>query len=136
MGLLEKRNDSATVRTLLPEIEAEVEAGAKRPEIYEALKKNYGLTLSYDGFLSALKRARRYRKERESREAQRGKLGTTEEDSLVGRVGLKSEKKEPPAQEKKREAPKKKRGIISPEDFRPSPEIEEEIERLSRKKYE
>lgn len=61
MGLLETetRNDSAKVWTLLPEIEAELEAGSKRPEIYEALKLKHGLTLTYDGFLSALKRARK-----------------------------------------------------------------------------
>lgn len=136
MGLLERRNDSATVRTLLPEIEAEIEAGSKRPEIYEALKKNYGLTLSYDGFLSALKRARRYKKERESRGSQSGKLDANEKDSFVSRVGWEPERKEPPAQENEPEAPKKKRGIISPEDFRPRPGIEEEIEKLARKKYE
>ena len=142
MGLLDRRNDSATVRTLLPEIEAEIEAGAKRPEIYEALKKNHGLTLSYPGFLSALKRARRYWRENGGINSRRVEKKGTASRAPAERPDSQEREENPappaaaPTEEQSAKGGRKKRGIINPKDFRPSEDFEKEIEAIASKKYE
>lgn len=55
---LEPKNTSAVVRNHLDEIETAITQGVTRAQIYELLRTEYGVTASYDGFLSALKRAR------------------------------------------------------------------------------
>ncbi|WP_427047322.1 hypothetical protein [Halomonas casei] len=123
MGLLETetRNDSAKVWTLLPEIEAELEAGSKRPEIYEALKLKHGLTLTYDGFLSALKRARK-----KAGAKKKPTKATDVPDDKQTETPLKTEPTEP-----KQEKPKQ--GIISKNDFKPSADIDDKLAKLTGK---
>lgn len=125
---LPSRKGVGLVRRLLPDIEAAVREGATLKQVHSALQSEYGLTLNFDSFKNALYRARK--------DSESGKLETSEKGSPVGRTDLGAERKEPPEIEKKPEAPKKKRGIISPKDFRPSPDIEEELERLTSKKYD
>ncbi|WP_193061081.1 hypothetical protein [Halomonas sp. 3A7M] len=124
MGLLDTRNDSAKVRILLPEIEAELEAGAKRPEIYAALKSKHGLTLTYDGFLSALKRARK--------KQQLAKRSVAKADKSDGEVAPINEPSEAPVKKEAKQE-KAKRGIISKKDFKPSDDIDDKLSELTGK---
>lgn len=129
MGLLDNRNDSAKVWTLLPEIEAELKAGAKRPEIFEALKEKHGLTLTYDGFLSALKRARKKAKtcKNPAQQAAQEKTVESVEEVAGNTPELAPQPNNQPAEEEI------KRGIISRNDFKPSADIDEKITKLTGK---
>lgn len=55
---LQPKNTSAVVRNHLDEIETALTQGVTRAQIYELLRAEHGVTATYDGFLSALKRAR------------------------------------------------------------------------------
>lgn len=108
MGLVDMRNDSAKVRALLPEIESELKAGVTRTEIFDALKDKHGLSLTFAGFLSALKRARR-----KTRKADSGKME--------------------PGGNDRPEPEERKTGIIGTKDFQPSADIDEKITQLTGK---
>lgn len=58
---IKPRSDSAVVRNLLDDIEQAIDNGASRQEIYESIKAEHQLTLSFNGFCVALKRARKKR---------------------------------------------------------------------------
>lgn len=121
MGLLDTRNDSAKVRKLLPEIEAELKEGAKRLEIYEALKAKHGLSLTYVGFLSALKRARKMAKNDDAPDV-------VSSDDKSPDIVTPNAKETTEAQEDK-----PKRGIIGKNDFKPSADIDDKLTKLTGK---
>jgi hypothetical protein len=52
------RSDAALVRNLLRDIEVAQEAGASRQALWQNLRDHHGLSLSFDAFCVALKRAR------------------------------------------------------------------------------
>ncbi|SAL78625.1 hypothetical protein AWB67_05301 [Caballeronia terrestris] len=52
------RSDAALVRNLLRDIEAAQEAGASRQALWQNLRDHHNLSLSFDAFCVALKRAR------------------------------------------------------------------------------
>ena len=55
---LKPRSDSARIRNMLSEIEAALEKGASREDVWKTLKEEQGLTVTFDGFCKALQRAR------------------------------------------------------------------------------
>ncbi|MGM0988544.1 MAG: hypothetical protein ACQEXI_16415 [Pseudomonadota bacterium] len=121
------------VRRHLADIEKELREGVALADIHSALREEYGLELSFNGFKTALRRARKERNE--------GRLITPPEKTVLPASEPREKKpgqESREAQESPRqpEAKRKKRGIISPDDFRPRQGIEEELEKLARKKYE
>lgn len=124
---LPSRTGVGLVRRLLPDIEAALREGATLDQVHVALQSEYELALNFDSFKNALYRARKDSK---------GKDGKPETHHSALTASRDGEWKEPPAPDKKPEAPRKKRGIISPKDFRASPDIEEELNKLTSKKYD
>lgn len=59
----EPRSDAIRVRNNLDAIEAAIANGASRQDVYEWLKKETGLTLTFKAFATALRRQRLKRKE-------------------------------------------------------------------------
>src|SRR5690554_6632901 len=126
---LPKRKGVGLVRRLLPDIEAALHEGGTLKDIHAVLQSDHGLTITFNSFKVALHRVRKEqgRKAMPDAEAEAG-----EERVDVNPIGSEPEASQQP----QAEAPKKKRGIISPKDFRASPEIEEELEKLTSKKYD
>lgn len=124
---LPSRTGVGLVRRLLPDIEAALREGATLAQVHGALQSEYELALNFDSFKNALYRARKDSK---------GKDRKLESHHNALTVNQDGEGKEPPASNKKTEAPRKKRGIISPKEFRASPDIEEELSKLTSKKYD
>ncbi len=125
---LPSRKGVGLVRRLLPDIEAAVREGATLKQVHSALQSEYGLTLNFDSFKNALYRARK--------DSENGKPVASEKVVPKAQPRQGGEKPTPPKKEQAAEEPKKKRGIMSPKDFRPNPDIEEELEKLAGKKYE
>ncbi|WP_311950087.1 hypothetical protein [Halomonas piscis] len=127
---LPKRKGIGLVRRLLPDIEAALYEGGALKDIHGVLQSDHGLTITFNSFKVALHRARK-EKGREVMTAPGAKAGKER------RLGTDPVGNEPEApQQPQTTASKKKRGIIGPEDFRPRPGIEEEIERIASKKYD
>lgn len=124
---LPKRKGVGLVRRLLPDIEAALHEGGTLKDIHAVLQSDHGLTITFNSFKVALHRVRKEQGRKAIPDAEAGK-----ERVNVDPIGGEPEASQQP----QAEAPKKKRGIISPEDFRPSPEIEEELEKLTSKKYD
>jgi hypothetical protein len=59
LSQLKPKSDSAVVRNMLGEIETALGVGASRESIWKMLCEEQGLTLTFDGFVKALWRARR-----------------------------------------------------------------------------
>lgn len=114
-------SDSVQVRKLLPQIEAELEAGARRQQVYEAIKAKYDLTFTYEGFLTALKRARKIAGENEGYE-------TVESSGESPDIVTPKEKETTEARQDK-----PKRGIIGKTDFKPSADIDDKLTELTGK---
>ena len=125
---LPSRKGVGLVRRLLPDIEAAVREGATLKQVHSALQSEYGLTLNFDSFKNALYRARK--------DSENGKPVASEKVVAKAQPRQGREAAAPPKKEQAAEEPKKKPGIMSPKDFRPNPDIEEELEKLASKKYE
>ncbi|WP_299312646.1 hypothetical protein [uncultured Halomonas sp.] len=124
---LPKRKGVGLVRRLLPDIEAALYEGGTLKDIHTVLQSDHGLTITFNSFKVALHRVRKEQGRKAMPDAEAGK-----ERVDANPIGGEPEASQQP----QAEAPKKKRGIISPKDFRPSPEIEEELEKLTSKKYD
>jgi hypothetical protein len=59
LSQLKPKSDSAVVRNMLGEIETALNVGASRESIWKMLCEEQGLTLTFEGFVKALWRARR-----------------------------------------------------------------------------
>jgi hypothetical protein len=59
LSQLKPKSDSAVVRNMLGEIETALSVGASRESIWKMLCEEQGLTLTFEGFVKALWRARR-----------------------------------------------------------------------------
>lgn len=126
---LKASKGAAIVRKHLPDIEDALTDGATRQEVHEALQKDFGLTLTYDSFLSALKRARQMRGEQDSSESE----SDTPLDSKPAPKPKEESKASPAA---KKPDPPKRTGIIGTKDFRPSDDIDDALQNISRKRYD
>lgn len=125
---LPKRKGVGLVRGLLPDIEAALHEGAALKDIHAVLQADHGLTITFNSFKVTLHRVR---KEQQGGKARPSEEADQERHESVARRPVASPQKQTEAP-----TPKKKRGIIAPKDFRPSPEMEEEIERIANKKYD
>src|SRR5690554_761283 len=128
---LPKRKGVGLVRRLLPDIEAALHEGGALKDIHAVLQSDHGLTITFNSFKVALHRARK--------EKGRKAMPVPDAKASNGCVDADPVGSEPEASQQPQTTvpkPKKKRGIIGPKDFRPSPELEAEIERIARKKYE
>jgi|SRR5690625_3417565 len=122
---LPSRTGVGLVRRLLPDIEAALKAGATLSQVHAALQSDYKLALNFDSFKNALYRARKDNKD--DKPVKRGK-------GLTANRG--GEEMPSPSSDTTPEALRKKKGIISPKQFRASSDIEEELERLTSKKFD
>ena len=128
---LPKRKGAGLVRGLLPDIEAALHEGAALKDIHAVLQADHGLTITFNSFKVALHRVRKEKsgklKSGPSEEAGKGDVDPVCDEAVT------SSQAKAQAEAQK---PKRKIGILSTKDIRPSPELEAELENLASKKYE
>jgi hypothetical protein len=74
LSQLKPKSDSAVVRNMLGEIETALNVGASRESIWKMLCEEQGLTLTFEGFVKALWRARRSQEQPTLRQSQPAEL--------------------------------------------------------------
>lgn len=128
---LKPRSDSAVVRNHMAEIEEALARGASRKDVYEALKTDHDLTLTFGAFTKALYRARTRTKKTGKHDPEAKNPGSynptpksTETKSDAEQSKSEPETESDSAKEttnrERRKTPLKKGGFAPPDDFDPT----------------
>lgn len=117
LSQLKPKSDSAVVRNMLGEIETALSIGASRESIWKMLCEEQGLTLTFEGFVKALWRARRSHEHPTLLQSQLKSWNLAHRLRQVARLNDFSGRKNQEASDKPQDAAAKRNRIKTTRDF-------------------